>query len=396
HGPYELGTRRAEPPGPLATESAPALLEQIRAEIAASGPLTFARFMAMALYDPDHGYYRVGADRPSRGGDFLTAPELHPIFGAAIARQVDDVWRRLGRPDPFVIREYGAGSGTLAVTVLDGLRGDDSGLVDVVRYEPVEINDVRRSEILERLGPVVRPATAAGGKPFTGVVLANEFLDALPVHRITQRDGRLLELFVDWDEAAGGLVERPGQLSTTALADRLEQDGVTLIDGQVGEICLDVEPWLAAVAGDLEQGLVLVIDFGHRAQALYDPVRRGGTLRAYSSQRAHGDPFIAVGRQDLTAHVDLTALEAAARADGLTVLGEVSQAELLLGCGLEELVDRARSNPGTSMEEWLRLRSAIARLLDPAALGAFRAVLLGRGLDPEPPLIGLSRQHVPD
>ncbi|HEY2887201.1 MAG TPA: SAM-dependent methyltransferase, partial [Candidatus Limnocylindrales bacterium] len=341
--PFELGLRRDEPPGPLATESEPALIERIQAEIAASGPLTFARFMAIALYDPDHGYYRVASDRPSRSGDFLTAPELHPIFGAAVARQLDEVWQRLERPDPFVLREYGAGSGTLAATIVDGLRADASGLVDGLQYQPVEINEVRRAEILERLGAFIRTADVAESRRFKGVVLANEFLDALPVHRVEQVAGRLLERFVVWDEEAGRLVERPGEPSTDALADRLEQDRVALVDGQVGEICLEVEPWLAAVAADLEQGLVLVIDYGHPAPALYDSSRRGGTLRAYSGQRAHADPFIAIGRQDLTAHVDLTALESGARAHGLTVLGDVSQAELLLGCGLEELVDRVRS-----------------------------------------------------
>jgi SAM-dependent MidA family methyltransferase len=391
---FELGLRRDEPTGPLATDSEPALIERIRAEIATSGPPTFARFMAIALYDPEHGYYRTAADRPSRSGDFLTAPELHPIFGAAIARQVDEVWQRLDRTDPFVMREYGAGSGTLALRILDGLRADASGLAEVLRYEPVEINVARRSEILERLGAIVRTETTTGSTRFRGVVLANEFLDALPVHRIEQHHGRLQELFVEWDDEARRLVELRGEPSSDALAARLEQDGVALVDGQVGEVCLDVEPWLAGVAADLEQGLVLVIDYGHRAPALYDPARRGGTLRAYSGQRAHADPFIAVGRQDLTAHVDLTALEAAARSHGLAVLGDVSQAELLLGCGLEELVDRVRSNPKTSMEEWLDLRSAIARLLDPAALGGFRAVLLGRDLDAEPLLLGLTARQL--
>jgi len=136
-----------------------------------------------------------------------------------------------------------------------------------------------------------------------------------------------------------------------------------------------------------------VIDYGHRAPVLYDPARIGGTLRAYAGQRAHADPFIAVGRQDLTAHIDLTALEADARSHGFEGLGDVSQAEFLIGCGLEELVDRVRSDPATTMEQWLALRSAIARFLDPAALGGFRAALFGRGLDREPPLRGLDRQQ---
>lgn len=392
-GRVEAGLRRTAGPGPLPLDSEPALLDQIRAAIEADGPISFDRFMAIALYDPDHGYYRSATDRPSRTGDFLTAPELHPIFGAAVARQVAEVWDRLGRPDPFVLREYGAGSGTLAAAIVDGLRADGSELVDALAYDPVEVNPFRRAEIAARLGTLGRPRELDDQARFTGVVMANEFLDALPVHRVTNHGGRLAELFVDWDEAAGRLVERPGEPSTPALVERLADDGVRLGDGQVGEICLELEPWLAEVSRELEWGLVLVIDYGHRASALYDPARVGGTLRAYAGQRAHADPFIAIGRQDLSAHVDLTALEATARRQGFDVLGQVSQAELLLGCGLEELVDRIRSNPATTMEEWLGLRSAIARLLDPAALGGFQAVFLGRGLEPEPPLLGLSARQ---
>jgi SAM-dependent MidA family methyltransferase len=397
-GQFEAGLRRTAPPGPLPSESEPALLDKIRAEIALSGPMTFARFMAIALYDPEHGYYRSATERPGRAGDFLTAPETHPIFGAAVARQLDEVWRRLDRPGRFVLREYGAGSGTLAATILAGLRSDGSGLVDAISYEPVEINAHRQAQIDARLGPLAQAAagvgspSSSGPRParFVGAALANEFLDALPVHRVEQRDGRLWERLVEWDDASGQLREQPSQPSTPALAARLARDGVTLVEGQVAEICLEVEPWLAEVAADLERGLVVIIDYGHRAPALYDPVRTGGTLRAYAGHRAHANPFIAIGRQDLTAHVDLTALEAAARAHRLDLLGDVSQAEFLVGCGLEELVDRVRSSPATTMEEWLAIRSAVARLLDPAALGGFRVVLLGRGLEPRMRLRGLS------
>lgn len=397
-GRFEAGIRRdapaGGPAGDLPTDSEPALLEQVRTEIDASGPLTFAQFMAIALYDPDHGYYRTAVDRPVRSGDFLTAPETHPVFGAAVGRQLDEAWRLLDRPGRFVLREYGAGSGTLAATIVTGLRADRSGLAEALVYDPVEINDHRRSEIAARVGlPPIADRQAVGGPDsgagrFSGAVLANEFLDALPVHRVEWRKGRLLERFVAWDAAAGRLAERPGPPSTPALAARLAADGVALADGQVAEICLGLEPWLAEVSMVLDRGLVLVLDYGHRAPVLYDPARVGGSLRAYAGQRAHADPFIAIGRQDLTAHVDLTALEAAAEAHGLGLLGDASQAEFLIGCGLEELVGRVRSSPATTLEEWLALRSAVARFLDPAALGGFRVVGLGRGL--AGPLRGLA------
>jgi SAM-dependent MidA family methyltransferase len=389
-GPFEAGLRRSVPVGPPPTESEPALLDLIRTEIATSGPLTFARFMAIVLLDPDHGYYRTAMERSGRSGDFLTAPETHPIFGAAVARQLDDAWQRLDRPDPFVLREYGAGSGTLAAAILAGLRADQSELVEALAYEPIEINPFQRARIGDRLGPLARTVEATGRAPFRGAVIANEFLDALPVHRVEQHGGRLLERLVDWDAADGHLVERLAEPSTPALAARLAEDGVALTEGQVGEICLAIEPWVQDVATSLEQGVVLVIDYGHPAQALYDVHHLDGTLRAYAGHRAHADPFIAIGRQDLTAHVDLTALAAAARRLGLDVIGEVSQAEFLVGCGLEDLLERVRSNPATTIEEWLEIRSAVARLLDPAALGGFRVVLLGRGLDAATSLRGLS------
>lgn len=368
---------RTAPPGPLPTDSEPGLIEQIRAEIGATGPLTFARFMELALYHPEHGYYRSAIERPGRSGDFLTAPETHPIFGAAVARRLAAIWTELDRPDPFVVREYGAGSGTLAASILAGLRADESELIDALVYDPIEINAHRREGIADRLGPVGARIPPGTGR-ITGVVLANEFLDALPVHRVEQRDGRLLECYVDWDAAAGKLVERALEPSSPALAERLERDGVALAGGQVGEICLGLEPWLAGLAADLERGLVIVFDYGHRAPALYDPGRAGGSLRAYAGHRAHADPFIAIGHQDLTAHVDLTALEAIAGDCGFDLSTDQAQAEFLIAAGLPELVDRIRSNPATTMEEWLALRSAIGRLLDPAALGGFRVVQLRR------------------
>ena len=384
----EAGLRRTAPPGPLPTENEPGLLELIRAEIALSGPLTFARFMEIVLYDPDHGYYRSSTARPDRSGDFLTAPETHPIFGATVARRLAAAWTELGRPDPFVVREYGAGSGTLAVTILAGLRAEDSPLADAVAdalvVDPVEVNVHRRAEFTARLAVVGgRLRTAGADEPFSGVVLANEFLDALPIHRVEQRGGRLHERFVDWDDEAGTLVERAAQPSTAGLAERLDLDGVTLAEGQVGEICLGLDPWLAEVDACLKQGLILILDYGHRAADLYDPTRIGGSLRAYAGQRAHADPFIALGRQDLTAHVDFSAVEALAAGHGFRLLRDRSQAEFLVDSGLEELLGRVRSNPATTMADWLAVRSAVARLLDPGALGGFRAVELGRGLGSE-------------
>jgi SAM-dependent MidA family methyltransferase len=357
-----------------------ALLERIRDEIRRDGPMPFARFMELALYDPDGGYYRGADPRPGRVGDFLTAPELHPIFGATLVVAIEEFWDRLGRPDPFVIREHGAGTGALAEAMLDALTTSASPLVAALRYQPVEV-DPRRVEAFGRhlagagFGAIVEPSTEV---PIEGVVLANEVLDALPVHRVRQLGGALRELAVDVSED-GEFVEVAVEPTTPALDGRLADEGIELVEGQTAEICLGLDEWIATAAAPLRGGLVLLIDYGYPAAELYDPVRRpDGTLRAYVRHQVSDDPFRYVGRQDLTAHVDVTAVERAAHAAGLTMLGIITQAEALMGLGIEDRLREIQADPATTMEDYTLLRSALMRLLDPAAMGRFRVMVFGR------------------
>ncbi len=396
--PIQAGLRPLPDPPPLPVEGEPILVDRIRAEIARDGPITFARFMTLALYEPGLGYYRSEVERPGRAGDFLTAPETHPIFGAAIARQLDEVHRRLGAPDRFVVREHGAGSGSLALAVLEAVEGrgrlgrvaGSPALARAIRYVPIEVSEHRRRQLVERLtaagfGEALEPDLPLA-VPEAGATVANELLDALPVHRVTVRQGRLRELFVDW---AGTFVELEGEPSTPELETRLAAERIVLPEGARAEICLELDGWFADVADGLERGVVLVVDYGHPAAELYGPERADGTLRAYAGHRVHDDWSIAVGRQDLTAHVDFSAVQRAAVVAGLDPLGETTQAGFLLGLGLEELFEAIRSDPATTVEAWLAARSAVRRLLDPKATGAFRVALFGRGIDPEPPLRGL-------
>lgn len=372
-------------------ESDAILVARIRDEILERGPMTFARFMELALYGPERGYYRVPPVTAGRAGDFLTAPEAHPIFGAAIARQLDEMWRLLERPDPFTLREYGAGSGTLAEGILRGLRTDGSGLADAIRYEPVEINPHRLAELAARLteaGFADRLAPeSAGGVTFVGCVLANEFLDALPVHRFERRNGELRELYVAWRDDR--FVDVAGPPSTPALAERLAADEVELVEGQRGEVCLALDAWVDEAAAALGRGFVLVIDYGHPAGELYGPERHEGTLRGYVRHRVGADPYRSVGRQDLTAHVDLTALEREAEARGLTTVGVTTQAEFLVGAGAGELLGAIQADPSTTVEDYLVLRASLMRMLDPRAMGRFRVVVLGRGVPADARLSGL-------
>ncbi len=418
-----------EPPGQIAAEirqapagarplpdSDPILVERLRAEIAATGPLTFARFMSVALADPEHGYYATSDERPTRTGDFLTAPELHPIFGATLARAVEEMWRAMDRPAGFALREYGAGSGRLAIDLLEGLRAQGSELLEVLGYEPVDIVPARAERVRQRLadagfGPTV--AGSASPRPAAGCVIANEFLDALPVHRLVAQDGRLREIYVGWaeggndeagdadanvagdeagkrvDEHGGRFVDVVGEPSTPVLADRLAAEQVRLADGQRAEVCLALDAWAADISEAFRAGFALILDYGRPAAQLYGPSRPAGTLLAYASHRAHDDPYVAVGRQDLTAHVDFTAVERAVGSHGWRALGLTTQAEFLVGSGLSDLLAGRRADPGLSAADYLALRSSIGRLLDPVALGGFRALVLGREVPGDARLAGL-------
>ncbi|HWH23595.1 MAG TPA: SAM-dependent methyltransferase [Candidatus Limnocylindria bacterium] len=350
---------RATPPPPGDDAGEPALIERLRAEIEAGGPITFARFMQRALYEPGLGYYATSRERTTRAGDFLTAPELHPIFAEAIAVQLAEMRERLGAAADFTVREYGAGRGTLA----EPLPAD-------WRHQPIEFND--------------RPDPT----PIVGCVLANEFLDALPVHRVVQRPGGLRELYVGWRD--GSFVEVEAELSDRALEAWFTDRAVELEDGQRAEVNLAILEWLASLPAQLERGYVLLIDYGAPAAELYGPHRRTGTLRAFRAHHVSSNVLGGVGRQDLTAHVDLDALERGAQTAGLTLVGRTTQTEFLVGCGLEELMAAWRARIGEDWQGQLALRSAALRLLDPRQMGGFAVVVLGREVNVEPPLRGLA------
>ena len=222
-----------------------------------------------------------------------------------------------------------------------------------------------------------------GFESIEGVVLGNEVLDALPVHRVVVRDGRLREVLVG--SRTGAFVDVEAEPSTPGIAARFSAPGmtlaggVTLAEGQRAEVCLALDPWMVEVAAGLRRGALLLIDHGYPATELYDPIRRReGTLRAYLRHRVHDDPYIHVGRQDLTAHVDVTAVERAAASAGLTHLGTTTQAEFLVGVGIPDLLQSIQADPATTLEGYLTVRSALTRMLDPGAMGRFRVMGFGR------------------
>ncbi|HEY8800467.1 MAG TPA: SAM-dependent methyltransferase, partial [Candidatus Limnocylindrales bacterium] len=358
---------RRVPAADLDVASDPVLLAAIRSEIAATGPLTFARFMEIALYDPERGYYRGAVARPGRGGDFLTAPEAHPIFGRAIARFADDLWRALDRPARFTIREHGSGSGALAEALLAGLDAEGSGALETLRYRVVEVEPERISALRARFEAAGRAGVLESDddRAINGLILANEVLDALPTQRVVVRDGEVREIFVGVDDD-GRLIDVEAATSTPRLAARLADEGVVLAEGQVAEICLAIDDWVARAAAGLRRGVALLIDYGHPAAALYDPRRRaGGTLAAYLRHQVHDDPYRAIGRQDLTAHVDVTAVERAATAAGLVHLATTTQASFLDRLGAGGILVGYQSGPVATLQAYLEARAALVRMIDP-------------------------------
>ncbi len=369
-----------------------ALAELIRAEIARGGPITFVRFMERALYDPERGYYATAVTRPTRAGDFLTAPELHPIFGRTLALQVDEMWQRMGRPEGFVIREYGAGSGALFLAIVDGLVRIGSALADIVRYEPVDFAR-QRAVITDRLrdaGRLEQLVTIAERENrLSGVVIANEFLDALPVHRVIKLNGELREIHVDWID--GRFVEVAGPLTDDRLAPWFADAGVELDENQRAEVNLAMLAWVAELARVIERGYALIIDYGATAADLYGPSRPTGTIRAFAANRVSSDVLSDPGTRDITSHVDFEAVERQARAVGLVVAGQRKSNEFLLACGLDDTYQQARAETDDDWDGALNLRSAIQRLLDSNALGGYLVEVLAKDVPADPPLRGFAQ-----
>ncbi|MFI5262538.1 MAG: class I SAM-dependent methyltransferase [Candidatus Limnocylindrales bacterium] len=382
------------------TESRGPLVERLRDRIVAEGPMTFATFMASALYDPLDGYYATATDRAAREGDFLTAPEMDPIFGAALAGHLEDGWARLGRPAPFTWREEGAGSGALAVAVLGELRRHASPLLEALRYVPTEATSTRATALRQRLAAEgferwLTPHLDAEPRPhgrLTGVITANELLDALPVHRVAMRGGQLVELFVDWRD--DWFADAAGPPSGAGLAAMVAASGLDLREGDRAEVSPAATAWVKQAAASLGRGWLLLIDYGGEGHQLWGAAHPEGLLRTYRGHHVGADPYRAIGRQDLTAHVDLTAIRRAGADAGLDLLGATTQAEFLAGLGAGELLVQLGEDPATTAQRYHTARGALLRLLDPSAMGRFAVLAMGRGLLAQPPLRGFD-YHLP-
>jgi SAM-dependent MidA family methyltransferase len=372
-------------PPPTAEERALSgrLQHRIRDEIvAAGGAISFARFMELALYAPGLGYYSAGKHKFGAAGDFVTAPELGSLFARCLARQCQPLLAELGGGD---ILEAGAGSGALAADLL--LELDALGALPA-RYLILELGAelrARQAETLRQRAPQFLQrvhwldALPSGVR---GVVLANELLDALPVERFKITEAGIKRQDVAWENEGFAWRERPADES---LRERLEP--LALAPGYVSEINLQAEAWVRSVADVLQQGVMLLVDYGFPRAEFYHPQRAGGTLMCHYRHRAHDDPLVLVGLQDITAHVDFTAIAEAGTAAGLAPAGYTSQAAFLIACGLESLT--AASDPENTRAH-LALTQQIKKLTLPHEMGElYKVIALARGV--REPLRGFAR-----
>jgi SAM-dependent MidA family methyltransferase len=268
---------------------------------------------------------------------------------------------------------------------MNGLRKEAPDLAAVVRYRAVEVEPRRVETLRARLDESFENDD---GGPISGLVIANEVLDALPTHRVIGTSGGISEVCVGIED--GRLADVTSEPSNTALAARLDTEGITLADGQQAEICLAVDGWVAAAAAGLGRGLLLLVDYGYVAADLYDARRRPeGTLAAYLGHQVHHDPYRAIGRQDLTAHVDVTAVEQAAAAAGLDHLGTTTQGPFLADLGAGDLLVELQTGPDAELQGYLDARAALIRMIDPASMGRFAVMAFGRGLRSASTLRGL-------
>ncbi len=352
----------------------------------AGGQIPFTQFMNLALYAPGLGYYMAGLHKLGATGDFITAPELSSLFTRCLARQCQQVLELLGSGD---ILEVGAGSGRMAADLLDTLNRCNSL---PTRYLILELSADLRQRQQEKLQQQVPHLLAKVcwldklPDRVQGLVLANEVCDAMPVHCFQLANGHMRERYVSYREDAfvwqNGPVSEPRLQTCLAEIHKL----LTQVDRYESEVNLAMESWVTEIALRLQQGALLIIDYGFPRREYYHPERTGGTLMCHHRHCAHPNPLILPGLQDITAHVDFTALAEAGHARGLRVAGYCSQADFLLACGLTELATAELTRGGDSA---LKTSNQIKRLLLPSEMGElFKVLALTQGI--ESPLLGFN------
>lgn len=370
----------------------PELVATIALEIKTFGSIPFARFMELALYHPQFGYYmrapEGGLERIGWQGDYYTSSDVHSILGQALARQAEQIDRLLGQPDPFTVVEMGPGKGLLAKHFLSACRTGSESFRQRLRYILIDrspaMREVQRRNLSEWLNEPSRITWEAhldtlAPVGITGLLFSNELLDAFPIHRIHMTNEGPQEIHVDYQD--GQFVDCLKPLSTAALAAHVHRLNHDWPEGYRTEVNLQALDWMQQVAQCMDRGVVLTIDYGHTAHDFYRPERKTGTFLCYSRHATNETPYQDIGAQDMTAHVDFSSLAAVGETHGLHVTRFTNQLSFLMGLGVETMM--AQLQP-----ESPEFQAAI-HLLKPNGMGGtFKVLVQHKGID-SPNLDGL-------
>ncbi len=380
---------RLPEPGPDERAHSERLLQLLREQIAAQGPLPFAQYMERCLYAPGLGYYSAGATKFGEAGDFVTAPELGELFARCVVSAVQPVLAMLGEQADFL--ELGGGSGAFAEAALSAMAAAGVLPRRYLILEPsADLRQRQRERLARQLPPGVAERVQWLDRPpqeeWRGVLFANEVIDALPTTRFAVRDGEIHEEHVTLD-GEGRLVrtDRPADALVAGAVRHVERDlGRALPEGYRSEILPQLPYWMQAVAGPLSSGVMLFIDYGYVRREFYLPERTDGTLMAHYRHRAHNDPLLWPGLNDLTASVDFTALAEAGNNAGFGVAAYLPQAQFLIASGLQQAFEEAYAQ-ATDETARYKLAQQVKRLTLPEQMGErFQAMVLARGLEALP------------
>lgn len=373
------GAARPRTSTPVPVEPTPPLKEIIR-RIKEKGPIPFSEFMETALYWNEGGYYTRGTGVWGGKGDYITSLDMGPLFARTLARELSEMWRVCGSPNEFTLVEAGAGRGWLSKEILSCVRDKYPGFYSALRVRLVERNLNLHEPRTDKVS--WRSSLEEVPKVLAGCILSNELIDSFPVHRVEFSEGELKEVYTAIDDSM--LTDFPGPLSSERIREYFNEAGVTMTEGQITEANLEALDWIKKAGALLEKGFVVTIDYGLPARELYAPERRG-TLLCHYRHKLNDNPYLNVGEQDITTHVDFSSLVTEGRKAGLELTGFTTQKNFLLGAGiLDELQDL--SSEATEHER-ITQGQAVKELVMPGGMGdTFKVLVQHKGL-PEKPVL---------
>ncbi len=365
-----------------------ALERSLIGHIAKYGPVTFESFMNFVLYDNDQGYYPTrrsasGSKPVGTDGDYFTSPITHPVFGALLALQLREMWLLLDSPSEFTVIEMGAGDGTLRSDILEYVQQELPDFAQTIRYvatdlvPPSNVNGVIDNSCL----PV----------DVVGCIISNELLDAYPFNRFIVRDGVVKEIFVDYQ--GGGFVDSVGEVSEPEITARVDPFLDSLTEGYKGEVNLRLAYWSDSVSAALQRGYVITIDYGYDRPDLYESSRRSGSMRCYYQHTLSQDPLRRIGKQDITSHVDFTAVDHTLMVNRIKRVGTLSQRQFLFNLGLKDFSDDITLRSLTkelSREDSQENLAGVDALIDAEGLGKFRVVVHSKSIDQAHRITGIT------